>query len=298
MRWGLLIGVACGLFSPIGALAMNFSPSAADLVLMPGEQTTLAFSVENTSEIAHTYSVSVYGVSFDSETGEPMFGPLSQTHADWLRFDAYDFILEPTASRSLTLAITIPETAPADTLTFAPVVRESTDTRALTLATGVSSLLFVTVGNPETQAEISNFFVQPGVTAHLPVVVTAMIANNGQRVVQPYGIVRITDIFGNVVDSLDFNAAFRRVPSQVAREFSVQWGETRANDGVFQELWRELTAGVGLFTAELVAAPYPGAQPTLQATTRFVVFPWRIALMACVIGTVGWGVATRRGRRF
>lgn len=286
------------LFFPATTQAMNFTPSVADVVLEPGESDVLEFFIENTSSQEHEYGVSLYGVTFDDESGEPKFGPMQAEVASWVSVDAYAFSLAPSASRSLELTVAIPASADTTTATFAAVVRESLDDTGIYLSSGVSSLVFVTVGSPNTAATVTDFRSRPFFAVHLPVTFSVDIANNGERVVQPYGIVRVRDIFGRTITSLEFNAVLRRVPVGLTRTFDVQWGESLETRSIFHELWRELTSGVGLFTAEFVAAPYPGAEPTLQATTRLLVFPWRIAGIVCGVGTLAYLLFVRKRRRF
>lgn len=282
-KW--LITIAFIAFAlPASASAMNFTPSAADISLQAGERDSLEFQIENTSDITHTYGVSIYAVEFDETTGEPAFRAVEQQYQSWLLFDDYEFSLGSQASQMLTLTIAIPEFADADAVTFAPVVRESSDADTLFLSSGVSSLVFVTVGTPETSARVTAFAARPGIASQLPIELIAEIANDGERTVQPYGIVQVKNIFGSVVETIPFNSGFRRVPSGLSREFATTWGTDEGDRTILQEIWRELTAGFGLFTAELVAAPYPGAEATLQATTRLLVFPWRLALLVCALG--------------
>lgn len=283
---------------PVTTQAMNFTPSVADVVLEPGESDVLEFYIENTSSQEHEYGVSLYGVTFDDESGEPKFGPMQAEVASWVSVDTYAFSLAPSASRSLELTVAIPASADTTTATFAAVVRESVDDTGMYLSSGVSSLVFVTIGSPSTAAIVTDFRSRPFFAAHLPVTFSVDIANKGERVVQPYGIVRVRDIFGRTMTSLEFNSVLRRVPVGLTRTFDVQWGESLETRNIFHELWRELTSGVGLFTAEFVAAPYPGAEPTLQATTRLLVFPWRIAGIVCGVGTLAYLLFVRKRRRF
>lgn len=299
IRAGILVILALiVVLLPQQMFAMSFSPSITDAVLMPGEEASLEFAVENTSSDYRAYAASVYGVTFDQESGEPEFGSLTGQYASWFSLDTYDFALAPSASRALKMQVAVPDNATADTYTFALVVRESTEDTSLYLSTGMSSLFFLTVGSPQTHAEIVKFSAESSVIPHLPITFTVEVANNGERIAQPYGIVRITDVFGGEVASLDVNEDFRRVPSGLVRTFTTQWGEVSISQGLGYELWRELTAGVGLFTAELVMSPYPGAEATLQATTRLLVFPWRVAAIACGIFGLVYFVVVRKQRRF
>lgn len=283
-------------FFPASAHAMTFSPPTMDIQVEPGAQAAASFSVGNTETTERTYSVSLYGVTFDEETGDPIFAALRQDLQSWVAADIYEFSLVPGASRAVTLNVNPPATMEPDTFVVGVVVREANEDNALFLSSGFSSLAFVTVGSPIVQLDVQSLRA-PLLVAHPPVDFSITVANSGERVGQPFGLLRLTNTFGASVDALEVNPTYGRVPQGVTRSFAATWGDATVTTSFFGELWRELTNfRVGLFTAEFVGAPYPGADLSLHATTRFLVFPWRLALLACVVcGAVFF--VRRRGQK-
>ena len=273
------------------ALAVTFAPTVVDISVLPGEQASTDFVVENSSDVEKDYLVSLYDVTLNSSLESPEFAPLPQSVSSWVSVDTYAFTLDSGASRVLTLTVAPPATTNDDSVVVGLVIREHAGDNGIAVTSGVTSLVFITVGNPETNAEIVTFAAVPRITDGLHTTFSATVRNGGDRVVQPYGTLQITNTFGGVVEEIDINPSLYRVPTNDEREFTVQSGEEE-RAGFLHELWREVAQHrVGVFTARLVAAPYPGADATLYATTRFVVLPWRFAVVLLVLGsalTVMW----------
>lgn len=274
------------------ALAMTFTPTVTDLSVVQGESFEADFTVQNSSDASREYLVSLYDVVLSQSLESPTFAPLPQEKSEWLSLDAYGFSLASGESRVLLLRAAPPSTASDDSFVVGLVVREIAEDNANAVSSGVTSLIFVTVGDPTTDATVTRWDVSPAMTSRLSIDVTAEIKNSGSRVVQPYGMLRVVNTFGGVVKEVNINPTLNRIPEGDTRTFTAAI-RPETSGGFFYELWREVVEHrVGIFTARLVAAPYPGADATLAATARFVVFPWRTAFV--LLGL--WG-AVRIARR-
>lgn len=288
----LFLAWVLGIFlHAASASAVAFTPTVTDVAVMPGEQASADFTIVNTSDATKEYVVSLYDVTLHSSLESPQFAPLPEETSSWLSVDTYGFTLAPSATRVLLLTATPLQTLTPQSATVGLVVRELSGDNGIAVASGVTSLVFITVGNPETDAVVDVFSVTPRVTSTLNVTVAITVVNGGDRVVQPYGTVQLRTMFGTLVDEVDVNPSLYRVPTNDQRVYTVRSGDDE-HGGFFDELWREIVQHrVGVFTARLVAAPYPGADTTLSATTRFVVFPWRSAVVLLVLCggvTVAW----------
>lgn len=279
------------------ALAVTFTPLVTDVAVMPGSEARADFTVENTSDILKEYIVSLYDVTLNSSLESPEFAPLPQDIASWVSVDTYGFTLAPGATRVLVMTAAPSEVVAAESIVIGLVVRELAGDNGIAVTSGVTSLVFVTVGDPHVDARITNFSVAPRLADSMDVHAAVTVANGADRVVQPYGTVRITNTFGGLVEEMSINPSLYRVPENDQRVFTVLVGDNDSGTGFFNELWREIVEHrIGVFTARLVAAPYPGADATLSATTRFVVFPWRSGML--VLLGAGTFVVARRKRRW
>lgn len=284
LAWALGI-----LLHATNASAVTFAPTVTDVAVMPGEQASADFTVANTSDTTKEYIVSLYDVTLNSSLESPAFAPLPQETSSWLAVDTYGFTLAAGATRVLLLTASPLADVDDQSTVVGLVVRELSGDNGIAVASGVTSLVFITVGNPETDAVVDGFSVTPRVMSTLNVTVATTIVNGGDRVVQPYGTVQIRNTFGMLVDEVDVNPSLYRVPTNDQRVYTIRIGD-EVSGGFFDELWREVVQHrVGVFTARLVATPYPGAESALSATTRFVVFPWRSAIVllafcsACIV---------------
>lgn len=276
------------------ALAVTFAPTVTDLSLVPGETGQADFTIENSASVSKKYIVSMYDVTLSQSLESPVFSPLSEERSAWLSLDTYGFTLAPGASRMVLLEAAPPLDVTADSFVIGLVVRELAEDNVFAVTSGVTSLVFVTVGSPETRAVVTSFDMSPRISARYALDVTTTIVNNGARVLQPYGTVVVTNTFGRQVAEVNINPALGRIPPGDVRTFATSVGEA-ARRGFLYELWREVVEHrVGIFTAKLVAAPYPGAAATLTASSRVFVFPWRLAL---VLGVTGSAIILARRRR-
>lgn len=276
-------------------LAMTFTPTVTDFPVMQGETLQADFTVQNTASTTKEYLVSLYDVTLSSSLESPSFAPLPQERSAWLSLDTYGFSLASGASRALLLTAAPPADAASESFVVGLVVRELAEDNGIAVSSGVTSLMFVTVGNPTSDAVVTQWSVSPRVMSRLDLEVTAEFTNDGERVVQPYGFVQIANTFGRVVEEIQINPTLSRVPVDDVRVFTATVAVEKRG-GFFYELWREIVEHrIGVFTAKLVAAPYPGADATLLATTRFFVVPWRLLLVALFGGGLVRAIV-RRGR--
>lgn len=278
------------------ALAVTFTPLVTDIAVMPGSEARADFTVENTSDAPKDYIVSLYDVTLHSSLESPQFAPLPQDVAAWVSVDAYSFTLAPGAARVVVMTTAPPKAMDVDSVVVGLVVRELAGDNGIVVTPGVTSLVFVTVGEPHTDARVTNFSVTPRIAGRMDMTATVTVANSADRVVQPYGTVRVTNTFGGLAEEVSINPSLYRVPGNDQRVFTAAIGGEDGT-GFFNELWREVVEHrIGVFTARLVAAPYPGADATLSATTRFVVFPWRFSTLVLLGGALF--VGARKMRRW
>lgn len=297
MRYLLYLVALLAFALPSKVNAIGFLPTSTDILVMPGEEGIATFEVVNTDVVPREFAASLYGVQFNALTDEPEFRSLSSAISGWASLSAYDFSLQSGEAKTLTLMVSPPVDTSADSFVVSVVARElAKDTNGTSVTSGVSSLVFVTVGQPEVSANIQNFSVSSKISSGIPLTFAGTIVNTGERVVQPFGVVTIYNTFGGKAGEYDLNPKMRRIPAGLAKTYSVSWGEA-VTGGIMTELWRELVDfKIGVFTAELSAAPYPGGEVTLMDKVRVVVVPWRVLAICGVLFAVGFFVRRRRRR--
>ncbi len=279
--------------------AISFTPTATDISLMPGDTLTKTFTLTNNSTVAKNYQTSLNLVHFDSVTHEPIFDTWPASLNSSVTVDTQTFTLDPNQQKTVTLTVTPPTNTTASSLVIGLIVAEVASSASVQVTPGVSSLVFVTIGQPSVLPVITSFSSSSFASSSLPIDFTGNIINNGDRTLQPFGTITVYNVFSKRVATFDMNPTLRRIPSAQNRAFTATWGATRVTGNFFQELWREVTNPmIGFFTAELLAAPYPGADATLSQTTHVVVLPWRALIIIIGLGIVTTvSVRRRRSRR-
>ncbi len=281
---------------PSSVQAMSFTPTATDLSLMPGESLTKIFTLTNDSTDTKNYQTTLNLVHFDPITSEPIFDAWPTSLNSSVTIDTQAFTLDANQQKTVTLAVAPPTNTTASSLVIGVIIREVAAAAAVQVTPGVSSLIFVTIGQPSVLPVLSSFSASSFITSSLPLDFTSNIINNGDRTLQPFGTVTVYNVFSKRVATFDMNPTLRRIPSAQNRAFTATWGATRVTGNFFQELWREVTnLKVGFFTAELLAAPYPGADATLNQATHVIVLPWRALAVIIGLGAI-ITVSVRRHR--
>lgn len=283
----LLVALTCLLFCllPNAALALSFTPIATDISLMSGESLSKIFTLTNDSTTPKNYQTTLKIVNFDSVTNEPVFSVWPNSLSSSVTADTQAFSLDAGEQKTITLAINPPANTTASSLVLGLIVTEVASSSAVQVTPGVSSLVFLTIGEPSVSAVLSSFKSSSFIASSLPLDFTSHIINSGDRTLQPFGTVTVYNAFSQRVATYDLNPTLRRIPTSQSRAYTVTWGAARYSGNFFQELWREITnPEVGFFTAELLAAPYPGADATLSQSTHFVMLPWRVLVIILGLG--------------
>jgi hypothetical protein len=281
---------------PSSALAISFTPTAADLAVMPGETATQSFTITSNATSAQNYTTSSYLVHFNSDTHEPIFDAWPTSMNSWVVIDTTNFTLQTNEQKNISMTLSIPADAADTSLVIGLIIREVAEVGALNVTSGVSSLVFVTIGQPTVNAVLTSFSPSSLITNSLPVDLTTNIINSGDRTLQSFGTVTVYNVLSKRVATLSLNPTQRRIPAGQDRSFTATWGASRQTGNFFQEFWREVTnPRIGLFTAELLAAPYPDGEVTLSQTSHIIVLPWRVLLVIIGLGTA-MTITVRRPR--
>ena len=282
---------------PSSASALSFTPTATDLTLMPGETLTKNFTLTNDSTVTKNYLTALNLVHFDATTNEPIFDAWPASLNSSVIIDTNDFTLDANAQKNITVTISLPANTTASSLVLGLIITEVAPATVVQVTPGVSSLIFVTIGQPSVLPVLTGFSASSFIRSSLPIDFTGNIINNGDRTLQPLGTVTVYNAFSKRLATFDINPTVRRIPTNQNRDFTVTWGSARTTGNFFQELWREVTNfKVGFFTAELLVAPFPGADATISQTTHVIVLPWRVLLVVLGFGAIII-VSVRRHKR-
>lgn len=279
----LTIGLACLAFAA-EARAIALVPSSVDVAVLPGESATAEATLANDDGAPHDYTVELLTVNFDSENHEPNFTTLSSAYYGWFSLPTTTLSLAPGEHRALTLEVSPPASAKAQTVVVALLVQEQTSGEGVQILPGISTLVFVTVGDVARHLTLTDFSPADQFVSHLPVSFHFTLQNDGAAVAAPAGYMVIRNMFGTVDAVLPLNAGNLHVFPGSEREFSVVWDNTA------------ILPRLGVFTVTI--APAVGSEAvTPEFSTTLWFFPWQFFLLPLVALTLIVTLLMLRRRR-
>lgn len=186
--------------------ALEISPSLDNIVAIPGDVIQREMTVKNLADIP--LPIKAYTRSFvatDEFGGSDYPDDVSNAAAQhWFGLDTPDFILQPGASKTLKITISVPDRAEpgghyATLFVESLVPKEVLSASSLYLATRVGALyFFVVAGDVQEKGSVEkvelNSFYQHG-----PVIMTMTFKNEGNVHLQPVSKVTVKNWRGKVV---------------------------------------------------------------------------------------------------
>ncbi len=199
-----------------------------EAVLDPGETVSEVIGVINRTDRTVTYSIEVE--DFTSGGGSPVTllgderGPYSLK--DYFKPDVWEFTLEPKQRIRLPIEIVIPEDAEPGGL-FGSVIVASNPASGggNPIISRLASLFFVQVsGDVQQEGELNSFGVIPNkkiYTSGAPTGFALASQNNGSVHLNSYGIIRVTNSLGVVVEEIEVKPYFTLPDS--TRSVQLDW---------------------------------------------------------------------------
>jgi hypothetical protein len=261
-------------------------PGKADITIKPGESKVVFMTVTNRTGERRIFNITVEDAEGSNDQRTPIKllgndrGPYSLK--DYVSVPAYSFELGHNLRARVPVTITIPPDAEPGgrygSVLIDTVAIESNagDTEATVpqsaIVARVGTLFFVTIpGEIERDSMLTQFGTIGGkqLYANGPIPFGILIKNNGSMHVTPSGEIRVVNMFGNEVGSVDIETWFILPKSERLREIS--WD-------------REFLFGKYTATAH-ISRGYDGIVDT--ATFSFWVLPWKpLALGFAVLFTI------------
>jgi hypothetical protein len=272
------------VFTPGLALATSYSPTAADIELDAGQSSAVSFTFFHNESSSQDYFVRLQSAQVGDGPDEVLFSEISTELASWVSLSDVAFSLAPGEVKEITLAVNVPSDAGSSVNVIAlQVIERSQEDAIIGTSTGVSPLIFLSVGDLPGSAQLLDFNASKNLTAALPISFLVEIENTGLRFVQPEGKIVIRNLFGEVIEVLEVNSTSKRITAGVTRSFITDWGEASDGQGFFTALSHEVTNfTIGWVRVELVITPWEGGEEIQDSLTIFF-FPWRTLLSFVIV---------------
>ena len=219
---GIVAGIFFIFFLILPARAITISPTRQTIVVDPGKEQTVRFTIENPGQEFLTVTPTVDAFSLDEKTGRPLFG-VTDVATTWVTPADRSFVLRPKQRAEIPFDVVIPVDAEpgAHYLGLFVQVKASNAEGAIGVASRIGSILFLHVGGEVVEEVQRESFTAVRVwNFTTPIEAELRLKNNGSIHAIPVGKVEVSTQFGGVREVLPLNAAQRKIlPGAV-------WSET------------------------------------------------------------------------
>jgi len=262
-------------------------PGKEEVELAPGETKTINIMVSNRTGVDRDFKAEIEDFSGSDNPSEAVVllgndrGPYSLK--DYLKIPEMNFLL-PNARRAVVpVTISIPADAEPGGLygsVVFSIVSSDAETRgqasSAPIVSRIGSLIFVRVkGDVEQSGAIKDFSTQGGQWLFTESMIPMRVNfdNTGRIHLSPYGVISVSNMFGQEVERIDMDPWF------------VMPGVSRLRDVTME---RQIM--FGRYTAQLTLNPgyEGGAQETRMIS--FWVLPWKPVVMTIIAGIVVLGL--------
>jgi hypothetical protein len=289
---GVVLGAAVFAVAPApsaSAVASSFavSPPTFDLSARRDERVTETVSLLNRTESPQTVTVDVTNFAPEGEEGQARLTDADTGYAlaTWMRVSPRRVAIPAKTSQTFNFTITVPSDAEPGghygAIVFRAEVAQHSNASGVKVAQEISALVLLKVpGKVRERASVVSFRVAKKSFGSGPVAFEIRIRNTGNVHVKPSGTIRVSDLFGRRVATLEIPSA-NVLPGSI-RRFDSTWNH--------HWLW-------GWYKAK-VALSYSSARPQLAASTSFFGFPIWIVVIGLLLLILLVTIAYRGRDRF
>lgn len=250
--------------------SLEVSPPSQEIAADPGAKITVKATVRNKSKQTVPVSVRIEDFTATGDEGQvELTADSPYSVANWTKVTPEKFTLAPGEETEVEATISVPKTGIAGghygSFVFS-IVPEGGDPNAAAVAQEVASLFLLRVnGDVYERLELSSFTTK-GFYEYGPVPFDMKFINTGNVHIKPYGLINITDMFGN------------RVTDIVVPGKNILPNADRVINSTLQKKFM-----IGKYTATAIMYYGSSQNGSLTAQTSFIVFPWKIALGLLVV---------------
>lgn len=249
-----------------GAVTMKMQPALFEQTVNPGDRFSTSVTVTNPGTGAQQLTVGVQDISGVNEAGQPIFSSSSVPEygvSSWVQLNTSEITVPAGGSVNIPFTIVVPQNAGPGGH-YGAIFVSFGATRPTFNGSGlgyeVGSLIELRIaGNATEQAQINEFSTDKSLYQTPTVNFTATVLNQGNVLLQPYGPIDITNMFGQKVATVVVNSNGASVFPGAARSFAVSW----TGNGL----------AFGQYTAVMTLNYGDTTNKTISASTSFWVIP-------------------------
>lgn len=316
---GTILILIIGLIFVQRVFALTISPVRMEISGDPGQTLQGELELLNEQQEAKTFYSSTANFEARGESGAPYFLPdTSKGLASWISVQE-SVVLKPGERKTISFSIEIPRnTEPSGY--FAAIFWGTSPPQTqgggeVTVGGRLGVLILLSVsGQTQEGGGILELKTDAGkFLTSFPITFVYRFSNDGSQRTLPDGQLKVKNMFGGTVATLNANPSLGNVLPKSIRKFEVAW-KTKAQDdfdefekvkqqyikdaeeetvegffGAARNQWKNFA--LGLYKAEL-SFTYGQEQKTAQANFRFFIIPWQllsiIVFILAFLGVGGW----------
>ncbi|MDD5039659.1 MAG: hypothetical protein PHY34_00750 [Patescibacteria group bacterium] len=278
------------------AHAITLIPPSLEISLTPGQTSQTIVKLFN--ETANTLQLYTEARNFTAqgETGQPTFDFNAEQVglSSWVSVEKGPIVIAPNERYEVPVTISTPSDADPGGH-YASLFFTSTPPEAgqIKISSKVGTLLLAKVaGDVSEQGSIAEFNVvgSKHVLNRPPVQFFARFKNTGNVHLRPTGTIAVSNMFGKVSDTIEFNAGRGATLRDSTRRYEAVWergqvGDTAGN--AWTAFWKEYgneknNFALGKYTAKLSVTAGTSDSVSDQASVSYWIIPWRVLLV--------WGI--------
>ena len=255
-------------------IGLAVSPPTIELAANPGDTLQNSIRVDNITEDAQTVYVDRKNFEASGEEGQAILTTDSTTYslAAWINVPEAQAVIPAKSSKVFSFSINVPTNAEPGghfgSVVFRTKAQPINGQTGVSVGSEVGSLIFLRVaGETKELATIDTFKASKSFYEYAPVEFETRMVNSGSVHFKPEGTVTITNMFGQKVASIPFDA--HNVLPGSTRKFTTEW----------KPRWL-----FGKYTVT-VSVTYGEKKQILTATTTFVGLPYKLVI-AVLIGLI------------
>ena len=233
LGFGLLFALAA---NPSGVLAqtntgISVKPAVIEDNVKPGQVYSFELTFTNIGATDRTFYLSAQDIKGLDNSGFPIFAPAGQATgyeiSSWINLPAGSITLKAGQSMTIPLSAVVPGgVSPGAHFggVFISDVPAKQDANGSSISMKVGSIMSLTVaGAVQEDAKLQEFSTDKTVYGLANVTFNTKIANAGNVLVRPHGVIQITDMFGKQVASINVNDSAAPVFPASERLYAVVW---------------------------------------------------------------------------
>lgn len=260
---------------------LEVSPPSQEVKVDPGDSILLKTSIRNKSNRSLPIKARLEDFVAMGDQGQvELVSDSKYSLKSWSSLSAKEFTLAPGESRSVTAAISVPADAAGGRYgSFVFGIAGDKKPGSAALSQEIASLFLLRISGPVDETLSLLSFSAPAFSEFGPIPFSAKIKNSGNIHTKVYGLINVTDMFGNkvkdviVYETNIFPGASREVMATLDNKFLL-----------------------GKYTATAVVYYGTEKNQTLTSSLTFYVFPLKAALIIAAVLVVLYFGRKRLGK--